>query len=157
MYLSSWVPAQKFEKHLWSFLGKAMATGGPCQIRSTRAAVIVLPLQVMAQVMRMIFISVSCRAQRVLCREMCQLRMKQKNMCRGCHLLPGPEVTSVAQLMDLSIMFQMEMYVKKNPFKYQNLENHIFFASSEEAQIQDTGVLTISTQAVSVTQKYDRS
>lgn len=71
-------------------------------------------------------------------------------MCSGCHLLPGPEVTSVAQLVDLSITFQMEMYAKKNPLKYPNLENYAIFASSEAAQIQDTSVTTISTQAISV-------
>ena len=131
----SCVPVWYFEKHLWSFLGKTVATRGPCQIRSTRAVVIILPLQVMAEVMRMSFISVSCRAQGALCREMCQLGMNQKNMRRHCHLLPGPEVTSVAQPMDLSITFQIEMYVKKNPFKYQNLEDRVIFASSEEAQI----------------------
>lgn len=129
MYPLSWVPGWHFEKRLWSFLGKAMATGRPCQIRSTKAVVIVLPLQVMAEVMRMSFISVSCRSQGVLYREMCQLGTNAKNMGRGCHLLPGPEVSSVAQPLDWSMMFQKEIYVKKIPFKYQNLENLAIFAS----------------------------
>jgi len=85
---ASLVPGWHFDKHLWSFLAKAVATGGACQIRSTRAVVVVLPLQVMAEVMRMIFISVACSTQGVLSREMCQLGKNQKNMCRGCHLLP---------------------------------------------------------------------
>lgn len=84
-----------------------------------------------------------------------QLEMNQENMCRGCHLLT--KVTSVAQPMDLSIAFQLEMYVKKNPFKYQILENCAIFASSEEARIQATSALTISTQAISVSPRNMKS
>lgn len=60
---------------------------------------------------------------------------------------------SVAQLMDLSLISHMEMCVEKNQFKYQNLENDEIFDSSEEAQIQDTCVLTISAQAIYVSSR----
>lgn len=61
---------------------------------------------------------------------------------------PG-QVTGGAQPKDLSL-FKVEIYVKKNPLEYQCLENHIIFASLEETQIQDMSVVTLSTQATSV-------
>lgn len=44
--------------------------------------------------------------------------------------IPG-QVTGGAQPKVLSL-FQVEIYVKKNPLEYQCLENHVIFGSLEE-------------------------